>query len=630
MAALASEPVPITKLLLRSKEGVRLFNGPLGAARLDDASAVKTVVPDEGFPTGHSNLCQFSPDGSLLAKTCAQGVEIVGTDGGVGSLTITDLLPGRVQKLAFSPKSTFLVTWHKLEAAQDPSEAADRDGNLRVFETATGKRLAAFPLKKMTTMAWPALQWTSDESYVLHMMSNEIRVFESLENGFIGKISTPGLASMSVSPSASLPVKVSVFVPESKGKPAGVKIHQFPQLATGAIASKTFYQAQEISMDWSPNGAAVLVKTHTDVDASGSSYYGSTGLYLLAADGSYEAAVPTAKEGPISDAKWSPTSRGFVVLAGTMPAAATLYDLKAKPVFSFGAAHRSVISFSPHGRFLCLAGFGNLAGDMDFWDVNKQKKMGSNNAHCAVNFGWSPDSRFFMTATCAPRMNVDNGVKLFRYNGVGPILSMDQEQLFECAWCPSKPGHFPDRPQSPERPPPQPKAGAGGGAAKAGAYRPPGARAGGGSGRSLAELAGDSAGAPQAGKVKAGAAARGASHPLGMAPPPKETSSSAKNKAKKEKKKKAAEAAAAAQAEMEKLKVDSGSAGAPVAAAEAPAAPVDKEKRLRKLRKSLKAIDDLKAKIAEDAKYEMNSDQKAKLKTEAAVRAEIAELEAQE
>ena len=94
------------------------------------------------------------------------------------------------------------------------------------------------------------------------------------------------------------------------------------------------------------------------------------------------------KEGPVSDAKWSPAnakgSGQFVVVCGTMPAIATLYDLKAKPIFDFGMAHRNTVSWSPHGRFLCLAGFGNLAGDMDFWDVNKKEKLGSNNSHCAV------------------------------------------------------------------------------------------------------------------------------------------------------------------------------------------------------------------------------------------------------
>jgi uncharacterized protein with WD repeat len=37
------------------------------------------------------------------------------------------------------------------------------------------------------------------------------------------------------------------------------------------------YRAQEAHLRWSPNGAAVLVHTHTDVDTSGVSYYGSTG-----------------------------------------------------------------------------------------------------------------------------------------------------------------------------------------------------------------------------------------------------------------------------------------------------------------------------------------------------------------
>lgn len=57
-------------------------------------------------------------------------------------------------------------------------------------------------------------------------------------------------------------------------------------------------------------------------------------------------------------------------------------------------------------------GLGNLAGEMDFWDVNRKKIIGSTSSHCAVAYGWSPDSRWFLTATCAPRMNVDNDVKV--------------------------------------------------------------------------------------------------------------------------------------------------------------------------------------------------------------------------
>lgn len=58
---------------------------------------------------------------------------------------------------------------------------------------------------------------------------------------------------------------------------------------------------------------------------------------------------------------------------------------------------------------------------MDFWDVNRKKVMGSTSSHCAVAYGWSPDSRWFLTATCAPRMNVDNDVKV-GWVGLGWVL----------------------------------------------------------------------------------------------------------------------------------------------------------------------------------------------------------------
>ena len=56
-----------------------------------------------------------------------------------------------------------------------------------------------------------------------------------------------------------------------------------------------------------------------------------------------------------------------------------------------------------------------------------------------------------MCATLAPRMNVDNGFKLFKYNGQGPILHYDIEQAFDCMWRPSAPGIYPNRGPSPKR-----------------------------------------------------------------------------------------------------------------------------------------------------------------------------------
>ena len=48
-------------------------------------------------------------------------------------------------------------------------------------------------------------------------------------------------------------------------------------------------------------------------------------------------------------------------------------------------------------------------------------------------------------------MNVDNGFKLFKYNGQGPIVHYDIEQAFDCMWRPSAPGIYPNRGPSPKR-----------------------------------------------------------------------------------------------------------------------------------------------------------------------------------
>jgi translation initiation factor 2A len=133
-----------------------------------------------------------------------------------------------------------------------------------------------------------------------------------------------------------------------------------------------------------------------------------------------------------------------------MPSSSTLYNAQGVPIYQFGTAHRNTIRWAPHGRFLCIAGFGNLAGEMDFYDVVYMKKLGSNTAHCSVQSMWSPDSRFFLTATVAPRMNVDNGFKIFTYRGVGPVGNIDSDRAFFAGWRHALPSCYPDRPPSPK------------------------------------------------------------------------------------------------------------------------------------------------------------------------------------
>ncbi|CAM9492695.1 unnamed protein product, partial [Ectocarpus sp. 6 AP-2014] len=457
---------------------------------------------------------------------------------------------------------------------------------------------------------------------------------QHFDQGVVARVPCPKLAGFSLAPGTA-PYRLATFVPELKGKPGKISLWSYP-VSDAPIASRSSFRAQqEASFKWSPDGRAVLCLTSTDVDATGKSYYGSTGLFLMHADGQFDCAIAPAKEGTVQDVQWGPggSNKGnkFVVIAGSMPSTSTLYNIKGEPTFEFGSAHRNTISWSPHGRFLLLAGLGNLAGEMDFWDVNRKKVMGSTSSHCAVAYGWSPDSRWFLTATCAPRMNVDNDVKVFRYDGSGPVVKKEVEVLWDAVWQPAAQGVYPDRPASPGRKgPTAADAAAGRGPTfgeKAAVYRSPGST---GSLAALmrAERGVDKAGAggKKVGRVDA-ARASGTYIP-GMAPP--EANKPSKN-AKKQEAKRRAKEKAEAQKQVEAIlavaaggDADGGEGGGGGGEAVAAAA-VDPAKRAKALSKKLKKLETVKAK--KEAGEAINADQSALLDSEAGLRQELASLQ---
>lgn len=580
------------------------------------------IERDDNFQAGIADLMEFSPDGRLVALVrSSTGVTV--RDAETGEVQVEVANPG-VLALAWSPLGSHLLTWQR---PQKDSEL----GNLIVWDALTGDEVARFNHKSYTRDKWPPLQWSSDETICARQSANGVMLYggRDIAAGSIGQINLPNVANFSVAPGAA-PYKVALFVPEKKGKPASVKIYQFPNGLDAPSATKSFYKAQDVSLKWSPTGSALIIETRTDVDTSGKSYYGETGLFFMQSDGEYDCIVPLTKEGTVHDVAWDPTGRGFVVIAGAMPAHATLYDTKALPIFEFGAAPRNHVSWSPHGRFLCLAGFGNLRGDMDFWERNKLKKMGSATSNSATTFAWSPDSRYFATATTFPRLRVDNGFKIFRYDGTGPIHQEERGELYDLQFRPAAPDAYPNRPQSPRRK--GEDAGFGSSSApkaapKPQAYRPPnstGALAammrkeeGGSRKLDRNKYAPPRGGAP----TVPGMAAPRTIPGMGAAPAPKKLSKSARKKKAQE----AAEAKAAVEAALAKANASTPTKPTP------PAAPVEltpeeKAKKVKGLMKKLKQIDAIKAK--KEAGDSLNEDQLHKLETEQALRDEVAELSA--
>lgn len=109
-----------------------------------------------------------------------------------------------------------------------------------------------------------------------------------------------------------------------------------------------------------------MIALQTAADATGQTYYGSSQLFVLAVGSKEVLSVPLSQEGPVLNVQWIPHHDKppcFLVVAGRMPSMASLHHgVTGQAPFLFGHAYRNTVPWVPHGRFLCFAGFGNVAG----------------------------------------------------------------------------------------------------------------------------------------------------------------------------------------------------------------------------------------------------------------------------
>jgi len=658
--------LPLCKVLLRSKEGVEVFSVP--SERAEEATIEKRSARTF-LLKGNTSFQSMHPHGSaVFVHRPDKGIVKLhlGNSNSSDHNENTDLPffkdTAKVQMMTISPQGTFLLTWERAVEGEIP--------NLKVWNTASGEYVIGFRQKSLSRDSWPYVQWTYDEKLAFLLGTNEVRVYpgtfpQAAETRFVDKMRIPGIKSMSVQSQSKVALRLLLtsFCAKDKNMPAKASLYEYPSKTPivgnanyPPIMTKSLFQADEMKVSWSPKGDCALITLQNSVDTSGQSYYGSSSLFLMSPQEKDTLAVPLPQEGPIMDVSWMPDPTKppqFVVVAGKMPSMTSLHNGNdGRATFLFGNAHRNTIVWAPHGRFVCLAGFGNLAGGMTFWDRNKCKQIPPAQpvtASCTVGYGWSPDSRLLLVSTTSPRMNVDNGVHLYRYNGDKmnqlPWNNDDYQpdRLLEASFVPAAASvEYPDRPQSPTLKDASSTTESTAAAAAAtptpkpvGRYIPPSARnrpAGGGFGggstlaeRMRAEQEAKLKGAqkvPDKAKMAVGVTGNVV---VGMAVPSSQGKSKSALRREKTKQKKEEEETRKA-LEVKVLQEDSTTTATDnlnnnhnVANS---AAAVPPETRARKIKKSLKQIDELKAKDPSS----LNEDQKKKMASEAELRQELASL----
>ncbi|XP_055377227.1 eukaryotic translation initiation factor 2A [Condylostylus longicornis] len=397
------EKVP---LAVRSNLGVELW------------SATDLKCPyqqDIRFPREETKNCRnmvFSPDGAYFAYTNGSAVKIVDTS----TWQAKWVLPRpKAFYLKFSPRGKYLCSWEQYSITKDTPEGTP---NLFVYSCETGEAVFSSVQKKQTD--WEP-GWSSDETLFALMVGGEALFYE-LDKGIEGferfakKLGGGSRGILSIAPGHT-PPNVLFYTPGAKGAPSMCKIYKYPALqAQQNIACKSFYQADRVEIMWNKRGTGVLLLTSTEVDQSGASYYGKQALHFMTIKGE-SCSVPLSKDGPLHAVQWSPKSNEFVVVYGFMPAKAALFNLKCDMIFDFGDSNRNSAYFNPFGNLLLLAGFGNLRGYVEVWDVNKRIKISELMAPDSTYLEWCPSGDIFVTATTAPRLRIGNGFKVWHYSG---------------------------------------------------------------------------------------------------------------------------------------------------------------------------------------------------------------------
>jgi translation initiation factor 2A len=702
--------LPPCRVLVRSKRALEIFtihnDGtklPQKVKLLDETKCCTSTIPTCMAPDGSFILVHVTSLGIVKCNLAQVPHELT-------SSTVHEMLlqesTRNVQMMDMSPLGNYLLTWERYHADQC-------NKNLRIWCTKTGKLLLSFSQKSLSRESWPYLQWTHDEMFALLLVNNtQVRVYNakdiaecsvginnnvntdsdstSNEPRFCDKLQV-SCTTLSVQRHFAATIAVTeqkpisttyyltTFAGKTKDKPAVASVYTFTpssavanitgdespistpqQIAFVRVATKSLFQAEECVTRWSPSiitTPACLMTLSVAVDATGQSYYGNSQLWLWnasAKDSTELIAVPLPQEGPVLSCQWVPDPNkplSFVVIAGKIPPmASTHHGVTGAVTFLFGNnVHRNTVIFSPHGRFVCLAGFGNMPGGMGFWDMNKKKLI----PHSMLNVNgtlqsdtpvtmhsWSPDSRYFLTATTAPRMNVENGMRLYKYTGeivtdIIPWNNSDYQPnlLYEACFVPTLPSVYPDRPQSPvpelnetERTASatNPASATVSKLSTKSAYVPPSARNSSGLGNSLAErLRREKEGTLQgATKVTKAAAMPSASLAARAIPGLTiEPSGKSKSQVKRDKLKQ--------KKEQQQPISNVTNASSPVEAPTLTPLPssqpdtintVDPEKRARKLKKMLKQIGELKL------LPELNDDQKSKIASEASIVDELKSL----
>ena len=362
-----------------------------------------------------------------------------------------------IKAFYFSPLSTYMVAAERFEPKTPEAP------NMSLWHVAGKTRIVEGRIRKIAGNSWPSMKWTDDEVCCCRVISasespdpsvresNILQVLNS-KSSKTNNMDIPGVSLVEICPGAGRSY-ISVFISEDreKGRRPALKVYDFlSESSRGEIICHEFeYGIDTCAMKWSCNGDRLLVQAGSEIDESGSSYYGTSKLYIVNIEKAEMKMVSNETASPVHDFQWNPQGIEFCMVYGQTPFSIAVFDKNGVKIHDFGKSRKNTIRYSSvYGRFIALGGFGNLAGELEFFDQSSRRPFRLTRSECTVECEWAPNGRVLMTSSTHPRMRVDNSITFFRYTGE-QICKLEFSELYSAKWKPMTSVVFPDTPASP-------------------------------------------------------------------------------------------------------------------------------------------------------------------------------------
>jgi len=407
----------------------------------------------------------WSPEGLYLATLHPQGLILWG---GPDWRKVQRFAHARVWRCQFSPDESYMITW---DGTEDP-----RSKSMIVWDIKSGRKLRDFAYDPKEHGAWPCFQWSHDGNMFARKGPGVVAVYSTPECKLLNKKSlrAPGVQEFfwspcgydlkegGVSKTGGTPV-IGYWSPEVENKPAVVRLICMP--SRKELVSKNMFEVKHevdpetgavtspgMKFYWQNAGEylAVQVTRHSKTKKT---HYTNFEIFRMKNSNQAVAIEHLEQKQQVVDFTFEPNSYRFAYIYGDSAARGNVDfytmgsgrsgDKKMQKLYTLENKPCNHLYFSPMGNYLVLAGLDNINGQLEFWDVDSQLSMSTQEHFMCNQISWDPSGRVVCTAVTRPmfgndasiRYQLENGYKLWTFQGA-PMFEVQKPEFYQFVWRP--------------------------------------------------------------------------------------------------------------------------------------------------------------------------------------------------